>query len=180
ERQRFLLAEAPQDERIIYARYNAQGGVRQVTHPDLGGTTTHHGYDRRGLPERVFTAEHAIARQERNPAGLVIRRHNRFDAGPWHLHLDSWTYDPLGRLSQHQVAVTRNRGPPVPVAAQVHSYYDSGDTAAIDELVDTSRRQFRFTYDGRGQLLGASDGIGYAAEYAYSPGGRLLSANVNG
>src|SRR5690606_9872813 len=77
-------------------------------------------------------------------------------------------------------AVTRNRGPPVPMAAQVHSYHDSGDTAAIDELVDASRRQFRFTYDGRGQLLGASDGIGYAAEYAYSPGGRLLGANVNG
>ena len=80
----------------------------------------------------------------------------------------SYTYDPLGRLTNRKVASFSN----------AYTYEDVGEdkTTTLVKSVVTPAGTYSYTYDNIGNILSITDGT-YTATYAYDPLNQLVRAN---
>ena len=172
--QRFLVSGAPTTTLTTTATYNAIGGPTRVDHAD--GTTAFYAYDRRGLPVELWTPSYDVARQSRNPAGLVKKRVFRYSGGNARA-MTTWIYDQLGRLKEQRVQA-RPTFSWMDVAIQTHEYFASNDVRATSETLISSTRTMKVAYDHQSQIKGVEDTRGYSASYEYTPAGRVLQQRL--
>ena len=80
----------------------------------------------------------------------------------------SYTYDPLGRLTNRKVASFSN----------AYTYEDVGEdkTTTLVKSVVTPAGTYSYTYDNIGNILSITDGT-YTATYAYDSLNQLVRAN---
>ncbi len=199
DRQFTITPEGPSgpslgDTRTYQVSYNALGQPIRVTHADNATTptVTRAVYDERGLPQYVnrlvkdangVEQPTLLARVARNTAGLPTTRYSNFDQG------QSWTYDPLGRVSAHAIrSCTAALATPsvsqicagsgTTVGGETIAYHDSGD---VDTMQDPfSGATIDYTFDAQHQLRHAETVAGslYQADMTYSPAGRVQAAQV--
>lgn len=175
--------------------YNALGQPVRVVHADESETpvVTVTEYDERGLPQALSRTDgelsSVLAHIDRNLAGVATTRASGFGQG------QTWSYDSLGRVTDHRARACPAIGATdlassrqcaesgaVPLGGETLRYYPSGNLATLAEPINGV--EFGFSYDFQHQLSSVTTvqsgltSVAYEADFAYTPGGRLLSARV--
>ncbi|MGD9851389.1 MAG: SpvB/TcaC N-terminal domain-containing protein [Nitrospirales bacterium] len=182
-----ILGEKVKDTRTMTRSYNVLGAIKSLTYADAGPnalpTTVNYTYDDRGLPFQAQWAGHGVLGQAQYTAGgLVAIRSGKLDGSIE--HQTTYIHDDLGRTTQQTVKAKPHNGQALlPLSDQRYSYTGSDDVATWDTTLGAGgplvQANWTFGYDAQHQLTQATGPLGYQAAFAYSPGGRIMSANVN-
>ena len=170
------LGVAIEDTRTRSRTFNPLGGVVDESHGDgttlSGSTHTTTAYNRRGLPVTLTWQQMPqilLATATRNGAGLL----KSLGAGPI---TQTWTHDNLGRVTSTSAASTVGG---LPAISESWTYYATDDPHTLaTSRTGLPTRNFTFSFDDRHQLENAFDNAGYLADFSFTTGGRLLTAEV--
>ena len=169
------------------ATYNAMNLPQLVVAPDGSAppfkTQLLYSYDARGLPVGLSYVPNnsavtlSAATLSRNlsgrPAFRTISPGQTTQNSPAAL----WKYDGHGRVID--IDVTAPGG--ISRTRQTIGYLNNGDVARMDHVLDGNRREFRYRYDERHQLLQVDDDqADYHALFQYRASGRLMRSNFSG
>lgn len=154
----------------VIRHYNALDQLTLVEWDD--GQKWQTTYDERGLVDTVAwfdprLGEKAVADYERSIASQPRTRLTSFSQSR------QYSYDILGRPIQDRVLGLRG-----PIATRTYVYTDAGDLKAVTGTTDSVSAAASYTYDTQHRLKTASGPNRYAARFAYSLAGNVLTAAV--
>lgn len=157
--------------------YNALGTPRTITYADNHSqpSVVTFATNDRGLPASSTWGSNGLGSYTYSAAGGVMRRSgSRFE------HLIE--RDARGRVTRQRVR-SKISGVGMSTRAEATYGYDGAGhvetmTWGIAPGATVTPESFAFTYDGRGQLTGATGAAGYDASFWYSHGGRVTRASV--
>ncbi|HEU5158949.1 MAG TPA: DNRLRE domain-containing protein, partial [Streptosporangiaceae bacterium] len=166
-------------DRVTTNTYDGHGRIETVADPE-GGTQTF-GYDVTGAVTSLIDARGAHYSYDYGPRGnLTARKLLGWTGNPDHpapaqdVVLDSYAYDPAGRLASHTDAMGRTLaytyyGDDLLATATAKNAKLNGSTTGVDVVVEARE------YDGAGNLVASVTGDGAVrAEYNYDQAGQLV------
>jgi RHS repeat-associated protein len=179
---------AVNDTRVLGWTYNAAGAVLTSTAGDSANaalrTVFENVYDGRGaLVTQKWLGHDTVQDAVRGADRRLVTRTTY--AGGLPRGLSSTEYDGAGRIRRYEVdSLLPGAGGMSERALEAYRRDGAGDIFQIDHRITGAASPdptslASYGYDPMHRLISASDELGYTGAFAYSPGGRILAADVD-